>query len=85
MQTSGIHPRPVGLAFLGGELGNWHSNRLSGVGVGESRMLKFNNKYCSEDPFPPRRCPGLCTGCHGRCSIWFAEGNRKSHPSPQTT
>lgn len=64
MQTSGIHPRPVGLASLGGELGKWHSNRLSGVGVGESRMLKFNNKYCSEDPFPPRRCPGLCTGCH---------------------
>lgn len=60
MQASGFYPRPVGSASLGVEPGNWHLNRLSGVGVEESRVLKFNNKYCSEDPSPPRRCPGLC-------------------------
>lgn len=59
MQTSGIYPGPVGSASLGGEPGNWRSNRLSGVGVGESQMLEFNNKYCSEDPSPPWRCPVL--------------------------
>lgn len=62
MQTSRFYPRPVGSASLGVEPGNWHLNRLSGVGVGvgESRMLKFSNKYCSEDPSSPRRCLGLC-------------------------